>query len=348
MNDTTGMDIGTQPAPTLDEFGKALRETATDDRSPLERLSPEERTTWDLKGELPAHITGKTAPGAKPADNDDAPAVDAKGAPITEGGKPISKREQRQRDTIQRAVNDGIRVEREAREKLEREIADLRRGAQPPPAAQPAAAKPDPDKEPTLDDFSDEPDPYIAYGRAYARWEVRQEFAQRDKAAQTRSQSDQQHEQVMTRVVAHTQRQEAIKTTVPDYDERTQAVREQLDLRSPLALAVVESDVSEHLVLHFADHPEDFQRIGALGMSNLPAALREIGKIEAAYSGTSSAPGAAKPSPKLVSSAPPPPPALGTRSADPTDASKAAVARSDYTAFAAAEDAKDLARMARR
>lgn len=328
----------------------------------LSSLSREDYATWQKDGTLPTSVkpaAKKDEPAAAPAaaaGDDEAPAVDARGQQIRDAsGKFVSKRQQKINETIARGVETGIASERAARERVERELQELRARHQPAqPAAQPAqSAQPAEDKEPQLDDFLAEPDPYLAYGRAIAKWELRQELKARDaRDAEARGASEAERA-VLHAFNGYQERENTFKTDKPDFDAKTLAVRQQLNpMLSPLAAAVLDSPVGPALILHLAEHPEDFERIGRLGLDprTLPVALREIGRLEAKYdSPAAPASVAASPAPpaKHVSSAPPPPPALGTRPAEPADAKAAALARNDFTSYAAEADKADLAAMRR-
>lgn len=319
-----------------------------------------------------ARVSGKPAPApaaspeppaaAPPAvENEDAPALDAQGQPVKDAaGRQLSRREQKQEQRTREAVDRATAA-------LQKEIADLKARIQPPAAdpaarteAPPADAKPAAaavDKEPTLEDFINEPDPYLAFNRALARWEVRQELKQEREAAAQKEQATAHDRRRIEKFTTYQQREDALKASVPDFDAKTLEIRKNLNFDSPLALAVIESEFAPQLILHLAEHPDEFNRIGQLGMSNLPAALREIGRLEARFvpaasaaTATTGSPAAAAEepkAPKLISSAPPIGTTLGTQPAPAADATRAAVASKDFRAFDEAETAKDLARRRR-
>lgn len=317
----------------------------------LAALSPADRATWRQTGELPKPATVQ-AEGAAELDEDDAaPASEATPEPIVPAGgdaraatppetpsKPIGKRQQQLNDAIRRAT--AAEIERdEAR-------AALARVGQPQRTEQPAAAKPQPivdpnDPEPVFEDFLEQPDPYLAHVRATAAWDRRQYDRE-----QGQLQAHQRAEQAARdQYQAYVTREQAIRATRPDFDAITAPVRQAIDLRYPLGQALIASPVAPSLILHFAEHPDDFQRIGALGTTNLPAALRELGKLEARYDTASPASAQLAIPPKTVSSAPTPPTTLGTRPADPADAEAGAIARGDFRAFRDAANARDAARV---
>lgn len=296
-----------------------------------------------------------TAPPPKPAAvaapaGEDAPAVDAKGQPVNgPDGKQLSRRQQAANEKMREAIDRGIATEKARADAAERRATEAEaklRPAEPAKPAETAAAAED--REPVLDDFMDQPDPYLALQKAAVKWEIAQirktEAAEREQAQRAQRAND-----GVRQVFEGYQAREAefIKTT-PDFLTKTEAVRHQLNMSSPLSVALIESEVSPALILHFADHPEDFERIGRLGSTNLPAALRELGKLEAKYEPSAAQPAPAAPAASHVTKAPPPGTFLGSQPAPAADASRAAVARGDFSAFDAEEIAKDLARVGRR
>lgn len=313
-----------------------------------------------------ARVSGKSAPAspetptaAQPAaENEDAPAVDAQGQPVKDAsGRPLSRREQKQEQRTREAVD-------RATSALQEEIKALKaRMPQSEPAAQPQtppaeSAKPAEDKRPELADFVNESDPYLAYTEALTDWKVGQALKKDREAAAQREAATAQDQRRLGQFKTYQDRETAFKATIPDFDAKTLDIRKNLNFESPLALAVIDSEFAPQMILHFADHPDEFSRIGALGLSNLPAALREIGRLEARFvpaasaaTTTGSSPAAAveePKAPKLISSAPPPGTTLGHQPAPAADPTRAAVAAKNFRAFDEAETAKDLDRRHRR
>lgn len=325
------------PAPTQTTTESPVTPTRIDASGALDAMSPKQRDTWRETGQLPDSISvGPEAekPVAAKVD-DDAPAMDAKGQPITENGKPLSKRQQKINDYERRIAEQDQRIK----------ALESRQPVTPPKVEeQPKAdaTKADEDKEPQLEDFMGESDPYQAHNRALAKWDRAQERKAEAAAAQTRQQNDAAHEEVHKVFTSYQEREAAFKAEHPDFDAKTLQVRQQLVMTSPLSRAVVTSDVAPALILHFAEHPEDFQRIGALGMSDMAGALRAIGRLEATYT-TGEAPAAAEAQPKHVTSAPKPVTQLGTRSADAVDPVEGAIRRKDAGAYIRERNARDLA-----
>ncbi len=299
------------------------------DAPSIDTLSEADRKQWELTGELPA-----------PAADPDAEPEDAPGPPPAPV-RPVSKRQQE--------INDHLRAKAEAIQRAdaaEKRLAELEANAQrsdpTPPAQLPA---PEDDKEPVLDDFLDTPDPYLAYSRAIAKYDALQVVTAQESARDARTKAQREQDDAQQLFLAYQAREAALKLQHPDFDTKTAAVRNAIDLRTPLGSALVESPVAPQLILHLAEHPEDFERIGRLGVTNLPAALRELGRLEAKFEPDAAPSG---PAPKTVTSAPSPPSTLGRRPADVADDADAAVAREDFRAYADAENRKEIVRMGRR
>lgn len=98
-----------------------------------------------------------------------------------------------------------------------------------------------------------------------------------------------------------------------------------------IAEEILKSDVPGPLMVHFSEHPEDFERLTRLGPAGI---VREIGKLEARLDSGS-------PQPVTPATPPPdPPPTLGRKPGAPVDELKAATDRGDFRAFRAAYNAR--------
>ena len=191
-----------------------------------------------------------------------------------------------------------VAQERQERERLAREVAELRRAhqeatqrAQPAPQAQPqrqAPVSPDNDPQPRQEDFED----YAEYVDARARHAARAEYRERERTESARR-------------VAHAYA-ETIGGVVNKFHERLEKAgngdREAFlgsispvvaglrpsfllgDGETPtthtvIADEIVDSEHSAGLMKHFTDHPDDFQRIASLRTPRDIA--REMAKLEA-------------------------------------------------------------------
>lgn len=320
--------------------------------SPLSSLDADERQAWSKDGKLPDRLSPFKAQAAETpaATSEDAPAVDAQNKPILGAdGKPLSRRaadaERRTREAVDRATAGAV-ARAEAAERRAAEAEARLKPAEPAkpepaaPAAQPAA-----DREPQLEDFLDQPDPYLALSKAVGRWEARQvlqaERAERAAEAQQTATQRQVAEQVQT----YQERENAFKAAVPDFDARTLAFRQILNPIDPIGRTILGSDLAPQLILHLAERPDVVRRIGALAQQgDMTAALRVLFNEERSLSAASAPAAPAAPQPKTVSDAPAIGTTLGTQPAAAADASRSALARKDFRAFDEVETAKELER----
>lgn len=136
-----------------------------------------------------------------------------------------------------------------------------------PPQAAPRALSVDPtDPEPQLEQFADQPDPYLAHARATARWEARQEFKQ---LTAQRADVERTH-----RVAA------AIDTAQGRFDAALPSVRERyadfdaaygdvietlgrvpLARRTPIVHQLLTHPQGHDLAYFLGNHPQDLQRL---------------------------------------------------------------------------------------
>lgn len=187
---------------------------------------------------------------------------------------------------------EGRERERLAAE-LNAERAARARGADPEP--QPPAR--DPNAKPEKDDF----ETYEDFVAARARWEARDEF-------QARSREFHQQRQVMERRQAIHGRAGEFVEHINEFEKADPQFREKVapeivglrcsfdlhpgEMVGPdniIADRIFDSDVAPRLMLHFTEHPQDFQRIASLRtpMEIIRAMARLEGRLEAATAGTS-------------------------------------------------------------
>lgn len=115
------------------------------------------------------------------------------------------------------------------------------------------------EKEPTLEDFPDAADPYLALTRATAKWDRKKEAFDAEQITATARQQASSHaaqEAFTQEVAAHLTRTQAFAKATPDFETVTAALREQ-QLPPVLIAAIVKSDNSPALVYHLAQHPDD-------------------------------------------------------------------------------------------
>lgn len=185
------------------------------------------------------------------------------------------------------------RIGLKAREASEQEIIrlrseneTLRRGEKPD--ARPVAAKPpvDPnDPEPTLEQFSDQPDPYQALMAASARWHTRQENKLHD-TARSRAESQVRVEAQITKAQADWDgKLDDVRKRLPDFDKAYDAVHEVLKAlpnpgqQTPLVELLLTSPIGHDIAHYLGTHPEDLTRL--FESPSLKAHLRSLGRLEA-------------------------------------------------------------------
>lgn len=296
-------------------------------------------------------ITEPEGDEAPAKDSAGQPIVDAKDQPLTRRQREAAEQERRTREAVERATA-GLREQIEA----------LKRGTTtadpqtPPPAATPAAAVP---AKPKMADFEARigvTGGYTSYAEAVEAFQDARDTWRDDLAAhQAAEREAAEAKSTAARTIAdlvegHRQREQAIVASTPTYFDQTRSIREALKLDSPLTQALLRSPHSADLLLHFATHDDELQRIGTLGLSDLPAAYVALGKLEALYDLSPTAATAAAPvlPKKTVTSAPEPPTTLGTRPAEPANAEHAAIAAKDFRAFDELRVAQALAKRRRR
>lgn len=109
---------------------------------------------------------------------------------------------------------------------------------------------------------------------------------------------------------------------------------------------VVMSEFSNELMVHFSTDEGRAEWHTLISSPNPAAMIRGFGRIEARFEKSSGTPAEGeKPAAKPVTSAPAPPKTLGSKPPVNPDRAGAAVNAGDFSAYAAAADAADLARM---
>lgn len=337
----------------------------------LESLTSDERTQWQLTETLPERFAKTTAAGSSPAPKSDVAAASSAATPGEQADAPASSAEPIPQKRTGHGGNADTRIQqlldadarnRETIARLQGEMDALRRqpqtdakaGSSPAAAETPKAeyerflAMPDAPKEETFDS-------YAKFSAALGLFIADKRFEERSAQAQA-AQAEHGRAQVFQQTV------QGARDRVTTYAEAHPDFSEQVDPRlleiKPLSLLgptdrigphhvlteqILRSEATAELLLHFStpDGQKDWQRLCQLPPEDL---LRAFGRIEAKYE-AAPPPAADAPAPKTLSSAPPPPRQMGSRPQEPIDPSQAALKRRDFTAFAAAENAADLARL---
>lgn len=227
------------------------------------------------------------------------------------------------RETPQQRIDKAVAKQREAERELQAAKdraaaleAQIRAQSQPAPRStpleptRPVAEASGNDPEPTIEQFAKSADPYTDHLKAWNRWAARQEV--RAEHAKQRQVGERQraHQVYQTRTARMTEKLEAYKKDHPDYTEKIRAAAPLIDryllfstpdaIGTPLGDLVLDSDNPPQLVVWFAEHQQDLQRIATLHPLLQAKALGEIeGRIAAANERPSA-------TPRAISSANPP------------------------------------------
>jgi hypothetical protein len=348
---------------------------ATEARSGQERLdslTPEQRSAYELTGDLPdaeapagdsanKSVEKAESTTAKPAEQAAPNQTGAKteeasssSAPQKDEKDPYKEKTERRFQEILTKVSD-----------LQRENEDLRRGG---------TKAPEP-KEVTLESVIESPDvskgpigegdffmqfPSAGVGD-YARYVTAHALKANDVRAAHHDGVRRQFDAINTRGEAfHSKISEAVKADATLQAKMSERVTSLAPLDAVMAGKILgqiphdyeptganilaqELVMSENpipLMLHFSENPADLDRIAAL--PNTVAIVREMAKLEARLS-SSAAAGGAVPAPKTVSNAPAPPPTVGSKPAAPADEIQAAVASNDFERYAQEANRREMA-----
>lgn len=154
-----------------------------------------------------------------------------------------------------------IEAERKRAADLEKQLAELRKPADPPKTD----AKPD--KAAFTDPFE--------YAEKLSEWSTQQALKKRDAEEVARRAEESQR----AAATAWEARQAAFKAATPEYEAVVQA--SEIVVSDEVRDAILESDVGPNLLYHLAMNPEIGKKLQTLSRSS---ALREIGRLEAALS----------------------------------------------------------------
>lgn len=353
---------GSSPAPSSTAAPSA--------QSVLDGMSADQRSKWELTGELteptppadssPAPKTDAGSSPDKPVDQ--AAATAASDAPASEPGKPEPKGHKGNAETrLQELLSERAR-DREAIARLQGQLEALTRE----PAKPDATSGSSPDKPPTQAeykrylampdapneaDFENFAEFTAAMGVFIAdkRWQEHQQRAAEHAAVDRVAQSvEQLGQSARERIQAATKADPEFGSKVNPQlleIEPASVVRLKEGRVRPenvLAEAILASDHTDKLLLHFSteDGVKEWHRLCA--SPSMSAFDREFGRLEGRFA-TSANPAPAAPTPKTLSTAPKPGTQLGQRPQEPLDPEEAALKRKDFSAYAAAANAKATA-----
>lgn len=325
----------------------AASSTATaPEAPPIEKWSDKQRSDWLRTGKTPtpeAPKTEESAPSTPAAEQ-----KPAESAPASEAGKkqepPKPRGAEQRKEQLAAEIQDLLRQ----RAELRREIAEAGKGGKQPEAAaappteqpkeQPRAAERP--KRPKVDDFEN----YEAYDQALDKyvedltaWQAKQTL-EADRTARQQA-DDQRKAQEATQSKQRTLAEKLIDASQKHSDfagKLAEFEAEHGGVSQTIADTIAESEHGAELAYHLVTHPEEVQRIGALGPL---AQARELGKIEASLAGTTKPPEPPKPK---TTAASPPPTELSGKTTAPEDEAKAALEAGDFQRYKRIMDARDL------
>lgn len=229
----------------------------------------------------PAPPQGAPVPAVEPASVEAAP--DGAAAEAT----PPAPAEPKRKASPQARINEAIRKQREAERQAAYWQEQHNRMAAAAAAAQPSPQVSSP-QEPQFDQFANEADPYLAYTRAVARFTAEQ-------AARAAAEGAIGSYQERGRAAAHVAELNALKATTPNFDE-LMAVANAMPITPQIRAAILSSDQSARLVLHFAENPEEYDSLMGKSGFDLVRALGQIeGRLDTAHSGSVSTASAPRP-----------------------------------------------------
>ena len=161
-------------------------------------------------------------------------------------------------------------------------------GQQPPseapaqPSAPEAQAAPAEEAEPTLEQFSEEPDPYAAFMAANARWHARQEFQKQTDQQSTANRTAQVEARVQDAQSSWDGKLDEVRTRLPDFDKAYNHMYQALPTdgrQRPLVETLLTSSIGHDLAHYLGTNPKAVTDL--YNQPTLKAHLRAIGKIEA-------------------------------------------------------------------
>lgn len=237
--------------------------------------------------EAPEAAESEPVESVEPSESSDpAPPVDAAPEPVKgrldptkDPAKRIAKATYEREQAKREAQAERAEIQRE-RESHRAEMAAMRAELE---ALKPKAVEPKADSEPTLEQFQDQPDPYAAYMRAVAKYDLKQELTTREQQAKDAAERDRQqqyHSQAEQReahrLAEFTAKMEAAFEADPSLQ---QLVSSDLDMTRPMWDAVMESDVPEKICAYLSQHPEEHQAM--LAMPDARKQFRAIARLDA-------------------------------------------------------------------
>jgi len=296
--------------------------STTEEATPQTPTEFRDYVKWRKTGELPAvEEPPSPAPAAAEPETTEPPATTEPQSGAEDTQQPAEEEDDQAEVQSQPIGKRGAQRQRRI-DRLTAEIdllkAQLAAAHQPAkPATEPKQAPP-PGK-PVLENF----ETLEAYQEALTDWKLDQREAQR--AAQSAEQKLQ---------TEWSKSEKASRAAHADYDDVVQSVKAP---EGPGVIAarqaMLEDEAGAEILYHLAKHPDELRRIAAL---NPVSAVREIGKLAATLTPSSTANGNGKPK---VSAAPKPPPELSRPGKTASDSIHDPAVLNDFRRYAKARAA---------
>jgi hypothetical protein len=326
----------------------------------LSKLTPSERTTWRLTGELPATPPDTGAAAAAPdlsTDADSSPAepatqvasTEASQSPASKPGTPKKANAETRKAELQAEIK-GLIAQRDA---LRSEVAPPVSSRPDPVPDAPAASSPAPVSmdqailspnvsSPALTEsqfFERFPDAGLSdYVRYAARYEVKREQQETNRAATIHRQAS-AFRQVVDAEIASDPDFTSVLNNPAIAVLKPLAMLQPNETAGPLNVAaqeIIESPNAAKLLRHLHEHPEVMQ---AIRNGSDRDAIRIVTQIDARLSAPSVP---TQPVVKTTTSAPPPAETLGRKPQAPVDDVQAAMATGDVRAYMRAMNRREV------
>jgi hypothetical protein len=321
-------------------------EVLTDAPVGIEQLTPAEKTTWHLTGEMPKPIEAESAP-AKDSETISETPQESKSAPASEPAAPKDaqhesdgqfgpKAQKRIKQLLSKVKElESKLVTPPSRETVTEKKADTAHAAkreEAPKSAEPKANDANADGSPKYKTYEEFMDAKIEYG-VEKRLEARE-------AKQTEVQRDAQIGEINKAIEdSWKARVESAKTTHTDFVQK--ALNPDLPIRSGSQVDsfILDSELGAEVLYYLANHRDELDVMNSRKPHEGWKTVRELVKIENSLSGSA----APRPAESKTSKAPPPVREVGGRGTIPADEEGSAVGNADFRSYAAAANRRETA-----
>jgi len=156
-----------------------------------------------------------------------------------------------------------------------------------PPPEEAAPEEPSQDvstenEEPSLDQFSDQPDPYAAFAAANARWHARQELQKQTDEKSTADRAAHVEARIQHAQATWDGKLDEVRQRLPDFDQAYNVLYETLPTdgkQRPLVETLLTSPIGHDMAHYLGTNPKAVMDL--YNQPTLKAHLRAIGKLEA-------------------------------------------------------------------